>query len=826
MAEPISIQQLKDASEDAITLADFIYKPANVMIPRRLAADINSLQYYLDYMSSYAQHSYETYDEMVTNAVNLPNGVSAFVTNDLDATKNGIYTYNGTSFVKGEYQPEKAAKEFVEAKLGGLEVFDGKIRAQDVSTIDGLSQSEVNSVVSTKLARYITPFDFGAIGDGLSHKLSERYSTLALAKVDYPHAISLDDEIDWAALQALLTHARLANNRSLTIDWGGNWVLNRSVYYGVMLGELGESRTICGDFHFKLRDDFDGEYVIMLHGRLINHTGVISGDIRRLAKFGIYIDGNRVGGTTVVSGLANYNSYGINVDRVYIDNALITAVKFNAKAMFCTLNFFRGGGHGVSSVYAGAVSKSTVSEIVDTYINQLVTQSRITVSKLPEVSLSDCDIYIEYGGYISVVKEIDHANKTVTVEPNIPASAVDLSKELSYIWGSAVTVVGSDTAGVTINQMSAIGCGIGLEHKGMYGISTSSLTVEFCAIGVLDYSLVGGVAALDFYSEGGTLDYATRAIGKGFGSSAFLHGTPKNFAKWDDLTLNRNADGTTQTSFGGLRGVIVNSEGVLHSADKYKRPANYTSGNIIIDFNLPHSNTVYKGEDDIWLKFVDIVKNVNDLFCYDSQEITIVGTGQNNAPQGDITISPLDGYTLNGGTSNVVLSGFSAACHIIAFLDVVNKNIRISCSSISGNALNVSTEYPFTRLNADPVKTGSFTITDYTQVGDMPTPTATTVQALVRGYIISGSVWVGDFKIIQEVTFPGIHEVWTRTYNNIGGVFSAWVLKDYVIRKGATAERPTNPQLGMQFYDTTLLGVGKPINWNGTAWVDAMGVAV
>ena len=48
MAEPISIQQLKDASEDAITLADFIYKPANVMIPRRLAADINSLQYYLD----------------------------------------------------------------------------------------------------------------------------------------------------------------------------------------------------------------------------------------------------------------------------------------------------------------------------------------------------------------------------------------------------------------------------------------------------------------------------------------------------------------------------------------------------------------------------------------------------------------------------------------------------------------------------------------------------------------------------------------------------------------------------------------------------------
>lgn len=134
MAEPISIQQLKDASEDAITLADFIYKPANVMIPRRLAADINSLQYYLDYMSSYAQHSYETYDEMVANAANLPNGVSIFVTNDLDGTKNGIYTYNGTSFVKGEYQPENAAKDYVEARLGGLEVFDGKVLDSSVES--------------------------------------------------------------------------------------------------------------------------------------------------------------------------------------------------------------------------------------------------------------------------------------------------------------------------------------------------------------------------------------------------------------------------------------------------------------------------------------------------------------------------------------------------------------------------------------------------------------------------------------------------------------------------------------------------------------------
>ena len=175
MAEPISIQQLKDASEDAISLADFINEPENVMIPRRLASDINSLQYYLEYMKSYSQRSYETYDEMAANASNLSENVSVFVTNDSDTSKNGIYTYNGESFVKGEYQPENAAKDFVEAKLGGLQVFDGKVRAQDVSTDDGSTQEVKNTEFRSELDALpfvdgILPDTLVSIGSGLTQK--------------------------------------------------------------------------------------------------------------------------------------------------------------------------------------------------------------------------------------------------------------------------------------------------------------------------------------------------------------------------------------------------------------------------------------------------------------------------------------------------------------------------------------------------------------------------------------------------------------------------------------------------------------------------------
>lgn len=44
--------------------------------------------------------------------------------------------------------------------------------------------------------------DYGAIGDGQSHPLAERFATLEEAQKVYPDATSLDDEIDWCAIQA------------------------------------------------------------------------------------------------------------------------------------------------------------------------------------------------------------------------------------------------------------------------------------------------------------------------------------------------------------------------------------------------------------------------------------------------------------------------------------------------------------------------------------------------------------------------------------------------------------------------------------------------
>lgn len=55
---------------------------------------------------------------------------------------------------------------------------------------------------------WVTPEQFGAIGDGTVHLLSERYLTLSDAQAVYPFVTSLTQTIDWAACQAADNYAR------------------------------------------------------------------------------------------------------------------------------------------------------------------------------------------------------------------------------------------------------------------------------------------------------------------------------------------------------------------------------------------------------------------------------------------------------------------------------------------------------------------------------------------------------------------------------------------------------------------------------------------
>lgn len=66
---------------------------------------------------------------------------------------------------------------------------------------------------------------YGAIGDGASHPLSERFATLAEAQAVYPHATGLPNEIDWAAIQKAINVANAAGG-GRAVGPPGTYVLN------------------------------------------------------------------------------------------------------------------------------------------------------------------------------------------------------------------------------------------------------------------------------------------------------------------------------------------------------------------------------------------------------------------------------------------------------------------------------------------------------------------------------------------------------------------------------------------------------------------------
>lgn len=117
----------------------------------------------------------------------------------------------------------------------GVLVFQELLRAYRRTGI----ASAVKRALDDKLGDVVNLKDFGAICDGALHPLSERFSTLAMAQVAYPHASSLTDSVDWAALQAF-------------IDWAKNSGIQKTAYFS---GTLISNKEITWRSHAYLRGD-------------------------------------------------------------------------------------------------------------------------------------------------------------------------------------------------------------------------------------------------------------------------------------------------------------------------------------------------------------------------------------------------------------------------------------------------------------------------------------------------------------------------------------------------------------------------------------------
>lgn len=93
--------------------------------------------------------------------------------------------------------------------------------------------------------------DFGAIGDGNNHPLSEIFSTLSVAQIVYPFVTSLTQSQDYAALQAAIIAAKKIN--AAVFCPSGEYIINHTVtvdYAPTIYGEGGQGlRDVSGTSH-------------------------------------------------------------------------------------------------------------------------------------------------------------------------------------------------------------------------------------------------------------------------------------------------------------------------------------------------------------------------------------------------------------------------------------------------------------------------------------------------------------------------------------------------------------------------------------------------
>lgn len=121
--------------------------------------------------------------------------------------------------------------------------------------ISGLGRDGVTrpiSIEALRASRVVSVRDLGAVGDGRSHPLSERYRTLAEAHRDLPGAMSLADEIDWAATQGAIDLLRDTGGGTV-VSPTGTYLCNRTLAFpecrefgnarGVQVNWLGEGAS-------------------------------------------------------------------------------------------------------------------------------------------------------------------------------------------------------------------------------------------------------------------------------------------------------------------------------------------------------------------------------------------------------------------------------------------------------------------------------------------------------------------------------------------------------------------------------------------------------
>jgi hypothetical protein len=532
---------------------------------------------------------------------------------------------------------------------------DGGYAAEADAVVPAFLQSGTGAVsrsMDSKLREIVSPFDFGAVGNGIA-----------------------DDTVP---LQKFFDYC--AANRVTMAKAGGNFAISA----GILVGGAVTTATLfyIGDISLTALGPIN--QLMTMRGSInlcwlgnISLVGAGSTSFAsRTCQVGLYQSG---AGRMLVLGIIN----GYNL--LY---AAVTTVKGNTNTSLSHLGHIRASYCGSCIAVAGAYLTANWSAHVRSGSASVLGQrDTLTVDVLPP---SWVDTYVdagngamacEIGGELYQIMFIDRNASTIQLSHWMPSTATPGA--IKYVFGGAVILpAGSDHNVYGIQRIDANACGVGLGISCLYGPVTERLVTQQCGVGLWlggnpSTSMVGG--STKGYFEANNWDI----IVTGNQVTSFYHYIEAEWA----LTLSkcrtigaRNADDSMSSTYSGFDRVSIMYQGRLLQFDK--REKNGAAANSAVTVNLQQNKLPFViGSNGGTTIRNSLDVDINRLYGFDTREVIFVGSGPNGGPTGSITFSTfglLAGWTLNGGSVDVVFAGpFNGMARFVMRADYAAQNLQV-----------------------------------------------------------------------------------------------------------------------------------------------------
>lgn len=562
--------------------------------------------------------------------------------------------------------------DFVNDAINNTAV-EGGVLADTFVTATANGVGTVARTQRDKNAERITPYDFGVVGKLNTDKLSNRFSTLADAKNQYPNAVSLDELADRVAFDSFLLH--LINNNCNGADWSCEVLVDKPLVSYMSAKTL----QITGGLTLKplIKDGVDSSalpYILHLATTALHVSGFInitgsytsSADVQTRKS----VNGVILGGFTPL-GLTGSATHCV-IDAIRGSEMLGFAFILGKSCHFTKIGLVRSSRSGSYLKSTGTKQNFGIVDNIVSYnnagsANDQYCDIKVDSVRLPNHIIDTMQMTAIIDNKPYTVQSVDKTTNTVRVYPSLEDNVN--AQDILYVFGGCVNATSNDTAGWHIGTVQSITSGSGLRLPTLYGGSVNSFISEYNGAAIIVSNRgdahLGTVINLAYF-EANNADILYNTIQNQFSALVINADIALNRDKiWNMYSFVSNGIRTKMPMASGR----ISADGRLtellpnilnlhdHSSDRV-----YYAGNV--------SGTTTTAK----LVYIPKIAELEDR----KSKILRVSSNLGLSP---FTLEAPTGYTLNGASSITVQLQEYVSGVIFRFdLNIVGNNIKVTYS--------------------------------------------------------------------------------------------------------------------------------------------------